>query len=75
VRKVTENMPSPKWVMRSIGVITPLHYSEVLDNPPNKKFVKAFVREAEKGSLLLFRRNLYWSKGGLWRLIKAINGR
>ena len=32
----------------AIGIITPLHYSEALDNPANKKFVKGFREKAKK---------------------------
>ena len=32
----------------SLGFISPLHYSAALDNPANKKFVKAFREKAKK---------------------------
>jgi hypothetical protein len=38
----TDEHVLPSMGDEALGVITPLHYSEALDNPANKKFVKAY---------------------------------
>jgi len=57
----------------ALGIVTALHYSEALDNPANRKFVKAFREKAKKAAS-------YYSEGtytgGRWivEAIKAVNG-
>ena len=70
---VTDEHALPSMGDEAIGIITPLHYSEALDNPANVKFVKAFREKAKKAAS-------YYSEGtytgGRWivEAIKAING-
>jgi len=45
---VTDEHALPSMGDEAIGIITALHYSEALDNPVNKKFVKAFREMAKK---------------------------
>ncbi len=47
---VTDEHALPSMGDEAIGIITPLIYSEVLDNPANKKFVKAFREKAKKAA-------------------------
>ena len=49
-----------------IGVITALHYSEALENPANKKFVKAFVKRPRR-LLRTIRKAPMQEPDGLWR--------
>jgi branched-chain amino acid transport system substrate-binding protein len=67
---VTDEHALPSMGDEAIGIITPLHYSEVLDNPANKKFVKAFREKAKKAAS-------YYSEGtytGARWIVEAING-
>ena len=70
---VTDEHALPSMGDEAIGIITPLIYSEVLDNPANKKFVKGFRAKAKKAAS-------YYSEGaysgGRWivEAIKAIDG-
>jgi branched-chain amino acid transport system substrate-binding protein len=70
---VTDEHALPSMGDEAIGIITALHYSEALDNPANKKFVKAFREKAKKAAS-------YYSEGGYtgarWvvEAIKAIHG-
>ena len=70
---VTDEHALPSMGDEAIGIITPLIYSEVLDNPANKKFVKGFRAKAKKAAS-------YYSEGAYsgarWivEAIKAING-
>jgi branched-chain amino acid transport system substrate-binding protein len=57
----------------AIGIVTPLHYSEVLDNPANKKFVKAF-REKAKKTASYYSEGTYTGARWIVEAIKAING-
>jgi branched-chain amino acid transport system substrate-binding protein len=57
----------------AIGVITPLHYSEALDNPANTKFVKAF-REKAKKAASYYSEGTYTGARWIVEAIKAING-
>jgi branched-chain amino acid transport system substrate-binding protein len=47
---VTDEHALPSMGDEAIGIITPLIYSEVLDNPANKKFVKGFRAKAKKAA-------------------------
>ena len=61
------------WAMRRSGFITALHYSEALDNPANKKFVKAF-REKAKKAASYYSEGTYTGARWIVEAIKAING-
>ena len=65
---VTDEHALPSMGDEAIGIITPLIYSEVLDNPANKKFVKAFREKAKKAAS-------YYSEGtytGIRWIVEAI---
>ena len=70
---LTDEHALPSMGDEAIGIITPLFYSEVLDNAANKKFVKGFRAKAKKAAS-------YYSEGtysGIrWivEAIKAVNG-
>jgi branched-chain amino acid transport system substrate-binding protein len=70
---VTDEHALPQMGDEVIGVITPLHYSEVLDNPANKKFVKAF-REKAKKAASYYSEGTYTGARWIVEAIKAING-
>jgi branched-chain amino acid transport system substrate-binding protein len=70
---LTDEHVLPSMGDEAIGVITPLHYSEVLDNPPNKKFVKAF-REKAKKAASYYSEGTYTGARWIVEAIKAING-
>jgi branched-chain amino acid transport system substrate-binding protein len=64
----TDEHALPSMGDEVIGVITSLHYSEALDTPANKKFVKAFRQKAKKAAS-------YYSEGtytGARWIIEAI---
>jgi branched-chain amino acid transport system substrate-binding protein len=69
----TDEHALPSMGDEAIGVITALHYSEALDNPANKRFVRAYHEKAKKAAS-------YYSEGtytgGRWivEAIKAVNG-
>jgi len=46
----TDEHALPSMGDEALGVITGLHYSEALDNPANKKFVKAYREKAKKAA-------------------------
>ncbi len=46
----TDEHALPSMGDEALGVITALHYSEALDNPANKKFVKAYREKAKKAA-------------------------
>ena len=65
---VTDEHALPSMGDEAIGIITPLIYSEVLDNPANKKFVKGFREKAKKAAS-------YYSEGtytGIRWIVEAI---
>jgi branched-chain amino acid transport system substrate-binding protein len=70
---VTDEHALPSMGDEAIGIITPLHYSEVLDNPANKKFVKAF-RERAKKAASYYSEGTYTGARWIVETIKAING-
>jgi len=70
---VTDEHALPSMGDEVIGVITPLHYSEVLDNPANKKFVKAF-REKAKKAASYYSEGTYTGARWIVEAIKAVNG-
>jgi branched-chain amino acid transport system substrate-binding protein len=63
----------PSMGDEAIGIITPLIYSEVLDNPANKKFVKAFRAKAKKAASY-YSEGTYSGMRWICEAIKAING-
>jgi branched-chain amino acid transport system substrate-binding protein len=70
---VTDEHALPSMGDEAIGIITPLHYSEVLDNPANKKFVKAF-REKAKKAASYYSEGTYTGARWIVDAIKAVNG-
>jgi branched-chain amino acid transport system substrate-binding protein len=70
---VTDEHALPSMGDEAIGVITALHYSEALDNPVNRKFVKAF-REKAKKSASYYSEGSYTGARWVVEAIKAING-
>jgi branched-chain amino acid transport system substrate-binding protein len=70
---ITDEHVLPSMGDEALGIITALHYSEALDNPANKKFVKAF-REKTKKAASYYSEGTY--TGGRWivEAIKAVNG-
>ncbi len=70
---VTDEHALPSMGDEAIGIITPLHYSEVLDNPANKKFVKAF-REKAKKAASYYSEATYTGARWITEAIKATNG-
>src|SRR3972149_5180292 len=70
---VTDEHALPSMGDEAIGVIAPLHYSEVLDNPANKKFVKAF-REKAKKAASYYSEGTYTGARWIVEAIKAVNG-
>ncbi len=70
---VTDEHALPSMGDDAIGIITPLHYSEVLDNPANKKFVKGFRDKAKKAASY-YSEGTYTGARWIMEAIKAING-
>ena len=70
---VTDEHTIPSMGDEAIGIITALHYSEALDNPVNKKFVKAF-REKAKKSASYYSEGSYTAARWIVEAIKSING-
>jgi len=69
----TDEHVLPSMGDEAIGVITALHYSEAIDNPANKKFVKAF-REKAKKAASYYSEGTYTGARWIVEAIKAING-
>ena len=69
----TDEHVLPSMGDEAIGIITPLHYSEALDNPANKKFVKAFRAKAHKAASY-YSEGTYTGARWIVEAIKAING-
>jgi len=69
----TDEHVLPSMGDEAIGIITPLHYSEALDNPANKKFVKAF-RENAKKAASYYSEGTYTGARWIVEAIKAIKG-
>ena len=69
----TDEHALPSMGDEALDIITPLHYSEVLDNPANKKFVKAF-REKAKKAASYYSEGTYTGARWIIEAIKAING-
>jgi branched-chain amino acid transport system substrate-binding protein len=69
----TDEHVLPSMGDEAIGIITALHYSEALDNPANKKFVKAF-REKAKKAASYYSEGTYTGARWIVEAIKAIKG-
>jgi len=69
----TDEHVLPSMGDEALGIITPLHYSEALDNPANKKFVKAF-REKAKKAASYFSEGTYTGARWIVEAIKAVKG-
>lgn len=69
----TDEHALPSMGDEAIGIITSLHYSEALDNPANKKFVKAY-REKAKKSASYYSEGTYTGARWIVEAIKAIKG-
>ena len=71
---VTDEWVLPQMGDEVLGVYTPLHYSAALDNPANKKYVKAF--EAKAGKVpSYYAETCYTNARWIVEAIKAINGK
>ena len=70
---VTDEHALPSMGDEAIGIITPLHYSEVLDNAANKKFVEGFRRKAQKAASY-YSEGTYTGARWIVEAIKSING-
>ena len=69
----TDEHALPSMGDEALGIITTLHYSEALDNPANKKFVKGF-REKAKKAASYYSEGTYTGARWIAEAIKAING-
>jgi len=69
----TDEHALPSMGDEAIGVITALHYSEALDNPANKKFVKAY-REKAKKAASYYSEGTYTGAKWIVEAIKAVKG-
>jgi branched-chain amino acid transport system substrate-binding protein len=69
----TDEHALPNMGDEAIGIITSLHYSEALDNPANKKFVKGFRAKAKKAASY-YSEGTYTGARWIVEAIKAING-
>jgi branched-chain amino acid transport system substrate-binding protein len=70
---LTDEHVLPSMGDEALGVITPLHYSEALENPANIKFVKAF-REKAKKAASYYSEGTYTGARWIVEAIKDING-
>ena len=69
----TDEHVLPSMGDEAIDIITALHYSEALDNPANKRFVKAFRAKAKKAASY-YSENCYTGARWIVEAIKAIGG-
>jgi branched-chain amino acid transport system substrate-binding protein len=69
----TDEHALPSMGDEAIGIITPLHYSEALDNPANKKFVQDFRKKAKKAASY-YSEGTYTGARWIVEAIKAVNG-
>ncbi len=69
----TDEHALPSMGDEAIGIITSLHYSEALDNPANKKFVKAY-REKAKKAASYYSEGTYTGARWIVEAIKKVNG-
>jgi branched-chain amino acid transport system substrate-binding protein len=69
----TDEHALPSMGDEALGIITSLHYSEALDNPANKKFVKAFRAKMKKAASY-YAEGPYTGMKWIVEAIKAVNG-
>ena len=69
----TDEHALPSMGDEALGYIGSLHYSEALDNPANKKFVKAFRAKAKKAASY-YAEGPYTGMRWIVEAIKAVNG-
>jgi len=69
----TDEHALPSMGDEALGIITALHYSEALNNPANKKFVKAF-REKAKKAASYYSEGTYTGARWIVEAIKAVKG-
>jgi branched-chain amino acid transport system substrate-binding protein len=69
----TDEHALPNMGDEALGIFTALHYSEALDNPANKKFVKAF-REKAKKAASYYSEGTYTGARWIVEAIKAVKG-
>jgi branched-chain amino acid transport system substrate-binding protein len=69
----TDEHVLPSMGDEALGIITALHYSEALDNPANKKFVKAFRKKAKKAASY-YSEGTYTGARWIVEAIKAVKG-
>jgi branched-chain amino acid transport system substrate-binding protein len=70
---LTDEHALPSMGDEAIGIITPLIYSEVLDNEANKKFVKGFRAKAKKAASY-YSEGTYSGARWIVEAITSING-
>jgi branched-chain amino acid transport system substrate-binding protein len=70
---LTDEHALPSMGDEAIGIVTPLHYSEVLDNAANKQFVKGFRAKAQKAASY-YSEGTYTGARWILEAIKAIKG-
>ncbi len=70
---VTDEHALPSMGDEALGIITPLIYSEVLDNAANKRFVKSFRQKAKKAASY-YSEGTYSGARWIVEAIKSING-
>jgi branched-chain amino acid transport system substrate-binding protein len=70
---LTDEHALPSMGDEAIGTMTALHYSEALDNPANKKFVKAYRAKAKKAASY-YSEGTYTGMRWIVEAIKAVNG-
>src|SRR5437762_3576760 len=70
----TDESVLPQMGDEAIGTITPLHYSQALDNPANQKFAKAFEARAGKISSY-YSEACYTNVRWINEAVKAIGGK
>jgi branched-chain amino acid transport system substrate-binding protein len=70
---LTDEHALPSMGDEAIGIVTPLHYSEVLDNAANKKFVQGFRAKAQKAASY-YSEGTYTGTRWIVEAIKSING-
>lgn len=69
----TDEHVLPSMGNEALGIITALHYSEALDNPANKRFMKAF-REKAKKAASYYSEGTYTGTRWIIEAVKAVNG-
>ncbi|RJQ48672.1 MAG: ABC transporter substrate-binding protein [Desulfobacteraceae bacterium] len=70
---LTDEHALPSMGDEAIGIVTPLHYSEVLENEANRKFVAGFRKKAQKAASY-YSEGTYTGARWIVEAIKSING-